>query len=194
MTETAVEKGKKPMITLVTGNAGKLREVQACLAGHVAVESVKMDLPELQSKSVFEISREKALVAYKNLNRPVLVEDTMLCFEALGGLPGPYIKWFLDEIGPTGLIKLLKGFESKRAYATCVFTYCAGPDMMLQFEGRCDGKVVDTPRGEGGFGWDCIFEPDEGRGMTYAEMPNDEKNKISHRARALVSLKKHFCQ
>ncbi|KAF8291264.1 hypothetical protein TcYC6_0123820 [Trypanosoma cruzi] len=180
-------------VTLVTGNDGKRREVQACLEGHVLVENVNLDLPEMQSDSVFEISRNKALMAYDITKSPVLVEDTALCFDALGGLPGPYVKWFFERIGPTGLIKLLEGFDTRRAYATCVFTYCASPDVVLQFEGRCDGRIVEAPRGEGGFGWDSVFEPDEGCGQTFAEMQDEEKNRISPRAKALVALKAHFC-
>ncbi|RNF19961.1 Inosine triphosphate pyrophosphatase family protein isoform 1 [Trypanosoma conorhini] len=190
---TQVGESSNPRLTLVTGNDGKRREVQACLAGHVLVENAKLDLPEIQSSSVAEISRNKALAAYELLKRPVLVEDTALCFEALGGLPGPYVKWFLEKMAPVGLGKLLQGFDTRRAYALCVFTYCAGPDAVLQFEGRCDGTIVEAPRGEGGFGWDSIFEPDEGRGQTYAEMLEAMKNQISHRARALVALKAHFC-
>lgn len=58
-----------------------------------------------------------------------MVEDTGLCFNALGGLPGPYIKWFLDGTGHDGLNALLGGFEDKSAYAQCVFAFCAGPGM-----------------------------------------------------------------
>ena len=61
------------------------------------------------------------------VNGPVMVEDTCLCFNALGGLPGPYIKWFLDGTGHEGLNKMLEGFEDKSAYAECVFSFCAGP-------------------------------------------------------------------
>ncbi|ESL11708.1 hypothetical protein TRSC58_00535 [Trypanosoma rangeli SC58] len=180
-------------LTLVTGNDGKRKEVQACLAGYVLVENVKLDLTEIQSNSVFEISRNKALRAYEIVKRPVLVEDTALCFDALGGLPGPYVKWFLESMPLVGITKLLKGFDTRRAHALCVFTYCAGAGAVLQFEGRCDGTIVESPRGEHGFGWDSIFEPDEGHGQTYAEMLVEEKNRISHRAKALVALKLHFC-
>ncbi|RNF12888.1 Inosine triphosphate pyrophosphatase family protein isoform 1 [Trypanosoma rangeli] len=180
-------------LTFVTGNDGKRKEVQACLEGYVVVENIKLDLTEIQSNSVFEISRNKALRAYEIVKRPVLVEDTALHFDALGGLPGPYIKWFLESMSPVGLTKLLKGFDTRRAYALCVFTYCAGADMVLQFEGRCDGTIVESPRGKHGFGWDSVFEPDEGGGQTYAEMLVNKKNQISHRARALVALKAYFC-
>ncbi|ORC90401.1 Inosine triphosphate pyrophosphatase family protein isoform 1 [Trypanosoma theileri] len=200
MTETiASEKAALPRLTLVTGNAGKLREVQACLAGHVDLESVALDLPELQSDTVAAVSRAKAQAAYALLRRPVLVEDTGLCLDALNGLPGPYIKWFLQRMGPTGLARLPSGFDTRSAQAVCVFTYCTGDEgdadgKVTQFVGCCEGSIVEIPRGKEGFGWDSIFQPNEGNGSTFAEMSMDEKNKISHRSKALILLKKHFCE
>lgn len=70
--------------------------------------SAKVDLPEYQGE-IEEISREKCRVATKQIEGPVLVEDTSLCFDALGGLPGPYIKWFLEKLKPEGLHKMLAG-------------------------------------------------------------------------------------
>ncbi|KAI0311786.1 inosine triphosphate pyrophosphatase-like protein, partial [Amylostereum chailletii] len=109
-------------------------------------------------------------------------------FEALNGLPGPYIKFFLRELGHDGLNRLLAGFPSKSAWALCTFAFCAGPgsDPVL-FEGRTDGRIVPA-RGEGRFGWDPVFEAED-TGKTYAEMTPEEKNKLSHRYRALDKLR-----
>ncbi|CBH16124.1 hypothetical protein, conserved [Trypanosoma brucei gambiense DAL972] len=191
-TTKSVENANIPTLTFVTGNAGKLREVQACLGGYVTTESVKLDLPEIQASSVSQVSREKALLAYERLKKPVLVEDTGLSFEALGGMPGPYVRWFLDAVGPIGLAKMLNGFESRSAQVDCVFTYCASPGEVLQFIGSSRGSISMVPRGEGGFGFDTIFMPDDGNGQTFAEMSASTKNTISHRARALVEVRKHF--
>jgi inosine triphosphate pyrophosphatase len=60
-----------------------------------------------------DIAKEKAAIAAKTIGGPVCVEDTSLCFNAMGGLPGAYIKWFLKELGPSGLPKMLTGFEDK---------------------------------------------------------------------------------
>ncbi|KAG8460870.1 hypothetical protein KFE25_010925 [Diacronema lutheri] len=117
-----------------------------------------------------------------------MVEDTCLCFNALGGLPGPYIKWFLDKLGHDGLNKLLAAYDDKSAYAQCVFAFSAGPDAEpVVFDGRTAGKIVPA-RGENAFGWDPVFEPDEGNGLTYAQMAKDDKNAISHRRRSLDHL------
>mmetsp|Transcript_21641 Transcript_21641/g.50480 ORF Transcript_21641/g.50480 Transcript_21641/m.50480 type:complete len:195 (-) Transcript_21641:95-679(-) len=115
--------------------------------------------------------------------------DTCLCYHALNGLPGPYIKWFLDTIGHDGLNKLLAGYEDKSAYAQCTFALCAGPGCDVRvFVGRTEGKIVPA-RGPLDFGWDPVFEPKEGGGRTYAEMPKAEKNAISHRGRSLAELR-----
>lgn len=124
-----------------------------------------------------------------------LVEDTCLCFTALGGLPGPYIKWFLDKVGHDGLNRMLAGFEDKSAYALCTFAYSSGgPDEEpVVFAGRTTGRIV-PPRKKGdgpAFGWDPIFEP-EGYEETYAEMDESVKNKISHRSKALLLVRKHL--
>ncbi|CAN0450212.1 unnamed protein product, partial [Ectocarpus sp. 12 AP-2014] len=132
--------------------------------------------------------REKCHLAAEQVQGPVMVEDTGLCFNALGGLPGPYIKWFLDGTGHDGLNGILEGFQDKTAYAQCVFAFSAGPGKEVKiFDGRTAGSIV-PPRGPTNFGWDPIFQP-EGRDVTYAEMAKEDKNAISHRGRALAMLK-----
>ena len=118
----------------------------------------------------------------------MIVEDTCLCYNALKGMPGPYIKWFLDAIKPEGLFKLLAGFEDKSAYALCIFGYSDGVDSEpVLFQGKTLGHIVE-PRGPTDFGWDPCFQP-EGFQETYAQMDKTEKNKISHRKKALENLK-----
>ncbi|CAM9415653.1 unnamed protein product [Ascophyllum nodosum] len=185
-------------VTFVTGNANKLREVKQILGSSFPfpLDNKKVDLPELQGEPS-EISREKCRLAasqagFRNaffpVNGPVMVEDTCLCFNALGGLPGPYIKWFLDGTGHEGLNKMLEGFEDKSAYAECVFSFCAGPGKEITvFVGRTEGTIVPA-RGPTNFGWDPVFQP-LGWHQTYAEMPNQDKNDISHRGKSLGMLK-----
>ncbi|CAM9624005.1 unnamed protein product, partial [Discosporangium mesarthrocarpum] len=177
-------------VTFVTGNANKLKEVKQILGAcfPFPLENRKVDLPELQGEPL-DIAREKCRLAALEVGGPVMVEDTGLCFNALGGLPGPYIKWFLDKVGHQGLNNMLEGGDGGRgAYAQCVFAFTAGPGEEVQiFDGRTPGTVV-PPRGPLGFGWDPIFQP-EGYELTYAEMEKEEKNKISHRGKALAMLK-----
>ncbi|CAN6725822.1 unnamed protein product [Malus baccata var. baccata] len=179
-------------VTFVTGNAKKLEEVRAILGTSIPFNSLKLDLPELQGEPE-DISKEKARLAAIQVNGPVLVEDTCLCFNALKGLPGPYIKWFLQKLGHEGLNNLLMAYEDKSAYALCSFSFTTGPSVEpLTFLGKTPGRIVPA-RGPTDFGWDPVFQPD-GYEQTYAEMPKEEKNKISHRFRALALVKSHFAE
>lgn len=179
-------------VTFVTGNTKKLEEARAILGHSIPFHSLKLDLPELQGEPE-DISKEKARIAAIQVNGPVLVEDTCLCFNALKGLPGPYIKWFLQKIGHEGLNNLLMAYEDKSAYALCIFSLALGPNVEpLTFMGKTRGKIV-PPRGPNDFGWDPIFQPD-GYEQTYAEMHKEEKNKISHRYKALALVKSHFIE
>jgi inosine triphosphate pyrophosphatase len=92
-------------IYFITGNANKLKEFTQII-GDVKgcqFESKSIDLPEFQGQSPEEIAVEKCKTALEIAKCPVLIEDTSLCFNALGGLPGPYIKWFLDKLKPEGI-------------------------------------------------------------------------------------------
>ncbi|KAI1339014.1 putative ham1 family protein [Xylariaceae sp. FL0016] len=176
----------RPTINFITGNANKLAEVCAILepAG-ITVTNQALDLPEVQG-TVEDVTIEKCRVAADRIRGPVLVEDTCLCFNALEGLPGPYIKWFMSSIGHVGLNNLLAAYDDKSAQAVATFGFSAGPGQEpLLFQGRTDGKIVPA-RGPANFGWDPIFEYE---GQTYAEMDKVAKNKISHRFKALEKLR-----
>lgn len=206
--EKAFEKSPDQIkrITFVTGNKNKLAEVQRLLLtssqyeggsnqalSQFIIDSAKIDLPELQG-SPHDIAIEKCRLAAQELQSAVMIEDTSLCFHDLNGLPGPYIKWFLDGIGLEGLNKMLDGFNNdRRAYAQTIIAFCDGAGNQVQlFKGQTDGKIV-RPRGNTNFGWDPIFEPVEGGGKTYAEMDKDEKNAISHRGRAFHKFREYLC-
>ena len=195
----AAAAGAAARVVFVTGNQKKLEEVRAILGGAggagggalpYAVESLKLDLPELQGEPA-EIAAKKCRLAAERVGGPVMVEDTCLCFNALGGLPGPYIKWFLDKLGHDGLNRMLAGFDDKSGYALCTFAFAEGPGAEpAVFEGRTDGAIVPA-RGPPDFGWDPVFQP-SGFSETYAEMPKEVKNGISHRYRALAKLSEYL--
>lgn len=98
----------RTVITFVTGNAKKLQEFEQivssvpALSSSVQIVSKKIDLPELQGEPL-EVAKQKLLTAAQHVEGPVIVEDTGLCFNALQGLPGVYIKWFLEKLGHDGL-------------------------------------------------------------------------------------------
>jgi inosine triphosphate pyrophosphatase len=205
--EDSQESDNRPTLTFVTGNAKKLEEVIAILGSGEGfpyrVVSRKIDLPELQGEPE-EVSREKCLLAAAAVGGPVIVEDTSLCFVALGDLPGVYIKvsrrpflfisshlaqWFLEKLGHEGLNNLLAAYPDKSAYAQCIFSYSEGPGTgpPRLFVGQCHGKIVPA-RGPKAFGWDPVFQPD-GFDVTFAEMASEVKNTISHRYRSLEALR-----
>ena len=177
-------------LTFVTGNKNKVAEVQAILGPHVELLNQSVEVPELQGKTA-EIAIAKCRAAAQQISGPVITEDTSLGFTALNGLPGPYIKHFMDSIGHDGLNKMLIGFNDSRATALCTFAFLSSPSSNpILFEGTCDGRIVH-PRGPTTFGWDAIFQPD-GHTETFAQMDKTQKNSISHRSRALEKLKTHL--
>ncbi|KAJ1995247.1 acetyl-coenzyme A synthetase 2 [Coemansia spiralis] len=174
-------------LTFVTGNKNKLREMQALLKGVIDLQSRAVDLEEIQG-STQEIALAKCRQAAAIIGGPVLTEDVGLGFNAMNGLPGAYVKWFLEELKPEGLVRMLKGFDDKSGFVICTIAYCEGPGHEpILFEGIHHGTIVE-PRGPGGFGWNPIFQPD-GTTETYAEMSDESKNKCSHRFLAVEKLK-----
>ncbi|KAH9909817.1 inosine triphosphate pyrophosphatase-like protein [Xylariomycetidae sp. FL2044] len=173
-------------LNFITGNANKLAEVKAILEpSGILVRNQSLDLPEIQG-TLEDVTLEKCRVAADLVGGPVLVEDTCLCFNALNGLPGPYIKWFMKSIGHEGLNNLLAAYDDKSAQAVATFGFSKGPGHpALLFQGRTDGKIVPA-RGPTNFGWDPIFEYE---GQTYAEMDKAAKNQISHRFKAIEKLR-----
>ncbi|PWN46163.1 putative HAM1-protein [Ceraceosorus guamensis] len=210
----------KPMLTFVTGNANKLKEVRAILASAPSFpfELVNRDLDTIEVQGTTQdVARAKCSEAAKIIQGPVITEDTALGFSALKDLPGAYIKDFLKALGHDGasssallleplalttadwyplsthlgLNSMLAGFEDKSGTALCTFAYSSGPGAeVLLFEGRTAGNIVPA-RGPSNFGWDPIFEV-QGTGKTYAEMSAEEKNKLSHRYKALALLQEHL--
>ncbi|KAK9244678.1 inosine triphosphate pyrophosphatase-like protein [Lipomyces tetrasporus] len=175
------------VVTFVTGNANKLKEVQAIIADSVEITNKSLDLEEVQG-TIFEVAEAKCKQAAAIIQGPVLVEDTALGFTAYGGLPGPYIKWFMAKIGHEGLNNMLAAYDDKSAQAICTFAFSEGPGQEVKiFQGVQDGIIVPA-RGPVGFGWDPCFQP-AGFDQTYAEMPKTLKNTVSHRFRALQLLK-----
>jgi XTP/dITP diphosphohydrolase len=89
-------------LVIVTGNKGKANEI-AIITGFT-VEAKNIDIPEIQSLDIESVAREKALAAYEILKRPVVVDDTGMSIEALNGLPGALVAWFLDTLNPQGIL------------------------------------------------------------------------------------------
>jgi non-canonical purine NTP pyrophosphatase (RdgB/HAM1 family) len=171
--------------TFITGNLNKAKQVENWLGTHVSHH--KVDLNELQTLDIHELATHKAKQAYGMLHSPVLIEDASLSFTALGRLPGPFIKWFNEELGGKGLIKLLDGFDDRSARAVCCYALYDGTEMRF-FEGEMRGHIAHEPRGSGGFGFDPVFI-NEGFQITRAEMSEEDYAETSYRKLALDKLK-----
>jgi inosine triphosphate pyrophosphatase len=172
-------------IIFVTSNEHKFKEAQNILSDFDIIKK-NLDILEIQG-DIETIIEYKTKEAYKKVKKPCFCEDTSLCFDAWGGLPGPYIKDFLIKLSPEGLHQALLNFENKKAKAICSIGYM---DKNLKcpiiFQGTISG-IITEKKGASGFEWDKIFIPD-GYEKTFAELGMEIKNKISHRKTALMKL------
>lgn len=169
----------------VTGNLGKFKEVKSILP---QVEQLSIDLTEIQSLDPKVIIKAKLIEAQKKSQGEILVEDTSLYLDCLGGMPGPLIKWFMQALGVSGLAQLTAKLGNNKARAVSIFGYLDNTGMIKYYEGEVRGMIVD-PVGENGFGWDSIFKP-LGRKQTYAQMSMEVKldKSINMRRLALDQL------
>lgn len=168
----------------ITGNKGKLAEVQSILGN---VEALDIDLPEIQSLDAHEIIKAKLIEAQKHQTGEFIVEDNSLYLEGIKGLPGPLIKWFMKTVGNDGIYKMAEAFGNFKAEARVIIGYSNSAGEISFFEGNTRGTIV-APRGSEGFGWDPIFQP-EGYDKTFAELTPEEKNSFSMRRIAVEKLK-----
>ncbi len=173
-------------IIFVTGNPHKFREAGDILS-HVGitVEQNNCGYPELQEDELEPIARFGARWAADKLDNDVMVDDSGLFIEALHGFPGPYSAYVFDNLGNTKILKLMEGETNRRAVFKCVIGYCRPGEEALVFSGEVKGEIAKDIRGNAGFGYDPIFEVD---GVTFGEMNEEEKNRLSHRYRALMSF------
>lgn len=169
---------------LVTGNRGKIEEARLALGREI--ESVEVDLPEIQGLDLLEVLQEKAEAAWSALHRPLVVEDAGLELLALNGFPGPLVKWMLEAVGAEGIARTAHALGDSRAIARCALLY-RDAERSVVAEGNTPGTLVLPGRGGHGFGWDPVFLPD-GESRTFAELEGREKDAFSHRGKAWREL------
>ncbi|APX96959.1 XTP/dITP diphosphatase [Natronorubrum daqingense] len=172
-------------IRFVTGNDGKVREAREYFEGIDTIEQIEYDYTEIQSDSLEEIARHGARETFeaREGDDPVIVDDTGLFVDALGGFPGPYSAYVEDTVGIERFWRLAREEANRRARFRTVLAY-ADADGTETFTGSVAGTLV-APRGDGGFGYDPLFEYN---GQTLSEMSTEEKNAISHRGRAFAAF------
>ena len=190
-------------LVLASHNQGKIEEMSALLAPyHIEVVSaLALNLPDVEETGATfeENARLKAVALARVSGEYCLADDSGLCVDVLDGRPGVYsARYAPDRDFDKGIAKLLQEIDdthsaNRKAHFSCVIALAHPQTLECQiFEGRVDGSLSKEKHGDGGFGYDPIFVPDEGDGRTFAQMSNNEKSKISHRGRALCKFIKNF--
>jgi len=174
------------LVFFATGNVHKFEEAKRVLAEFgIATAMVRTKDQEVQDDDVQSIAKASALEAARRCRLPLIVEDAGLFIEALNGFPGPYSKYVYQTIGMEGVLTLLKGSRNRKACFRSAVAFNDGGGTAECFVGVVEGTIIEEPRGVGGFGFDPIFEPKEEPGKTFGELSVDQKNRFSHRSRAL---------
>jgi len=174
------------LIFFVTNNIHKFNEARMVLSEfNIATAMLRLKPPEIQDDSIENIAKTCALRASEETGLPVIVEDAGLFIDALGGFPGPYSSYVYRTIGKEGILKLLEGCGNRRAEFKSAVAFCSPNCEVKVFSGSVRGVISRTIRGESGFGFDPIFEPEGFSGLTFGELSVEEKNMVSHRSRAL---------
>lgn len=189
------------LLVIATTNQNKLREFREILKD-LQIEILSLTdfgpiPPVVEDGNTFEENAyKKALHTAKVLGLPAIADDSGLVVPALDGAPGVYSARYAgenatDEENCQKLLDELKGIEDRRAYFQCVLSLAVPSGPALTYEGRCDGVILSEKRGSNGFGYDPLFYFEE-VGQTFAEMPMADKNRVSHRGKALAEVKEEI--
>jgi XTP/dITP diphosphohydrolase len=189
-------------IVVASGNPGKLRELGALL-GPLGIEAIaQSEFHVTEAEEPHDTFLENALAKARHASRatglPALSDDSGLCVAALGGEPGVHSAYFAGREGTreerdarnnAKLVELLRAHEDRAAFYYCVLVLVRSPadPTPIVADGRWHGAMVLEPHGAGGFGYDPYFVPREGS-RTAAELTPEEKNRASHRGKALAAL------
>jgi XTP/dITP diphosphohydrolase len=189
------------IIVLATRNGGKIKEFQEMLKDF-PVEIKNLNdfgpIPEVEEdgETFDDNAYKKALFAAKVLGLPAIADDSGLVVEALAGAPGVKSARYAgekatDQDNINKLLKELEGQSKRKAAFECVLSIAVPSGPALTYEGRCEGEITLQPQGDAGFGYDPVFYYPE-YGKTFAEISSAEKNRVSHRGRALAELVSEF--
>ena len=181
---------------IASNNKAKVKELDRILnplgitAVTAASEGIDLGDVEETDKTFAENAYIKALAAYKKTGMPSVADDSGLMVDALNGEPGVYSARYADTDKQRieKLLFNLKGIPTQERSAHFVSSVCCIIDenTVITAEGKCSGIITEEPHGQGGFGYDPVFMTDSGK--TFAELTAEEKDRISHRGRALREL------
>ena len=187
----------KRIIVLATNNKNKVKEFNTLLANFdIEIRSVSEFgplPPAIEDGLTFDDNAyKKASHTARILGLPAIADDSGLVVPAVNGEPGVYSARYAgeeatDSENTAKLLRKMKGIKDRRAYFQCVISLAVPSGPALTYEGRCDGVILEEPRGESGFGYDPVFLFEE-YGKTFAELSMQEKNIVSHRGKAMAEF------
>lgn len=192
---------KRVQLVIASGNKGKTAEIKDLLQGFPLevknIEDFGPIPPVVEDGRTFEENAyKKASFTARVLGLPALADDSGLCVEALGGAPGVFSARYAgekatDKIRCAYLLSEMKGKSNRNAAFECVLSLAVPSGAALTYVARCDGRIVEQPSGDRGFGYDPVFfYPPLNK--TFAELTREEKSRVSHRGQALSELKNEF--
>lgn len=186
-------------IVVATNNQGKLKEIQEILNKYelLSLKDVNCDIEVEEDQETFEgNSLKKAKQISEITKMPCIADDSGLCIDIFEGWPGVHTARFLGENSTpeernNAILEKMKNLDrdNRKAKVECVITYYDDGNIVIG-KGEIKGRIAKESKGENGFGFDPIFELENGK--TYAELTSEEKNAISHRRMALENLKKQL--
>ncbi len=171
------------MLNIITHNKNKYEELRRIVP---SLQMVDMEYPEIQADTLEEVIEFALNYLAEKIDGNFIIDDSGLFIHDLNDFPGVYSAYVFKTIGNEGILKLMDGMENRGAtFKTVIGLRYQGYN--FKFVGLCHGRIGDEMRGNNGFGYDPIFIP-EGEDRTFAEMSTEEKNRISHRGRAIRKL------
>jgi XTP/dITP diphosphohydrolase len=172
----------------ITSNNGKFLEAKEKLRP-LGFSVIQKDLgyPEIQAEHLEDVVLQGITHVRMRFNESFILEDAGLFIEVLRGFPGVYSKYVFFTIGLPGILRLLSGVKDRKPVFRSVYAYSEPLHKPIIFVGECNGTISTKQRGKNGFGYDPIFLP-KGLRRTFGEMTTNEKNRYSHRSKALDKL------
>ena len=155
------------------------------------LEHIKTTYPEIQTDTIEETIAPGLRWLMERYNRPIMIDDSGLFVDALKGFPGVYSSYVFKTVGCDGILRLMEGVKNRAARFECCIGFLVPGKEPHMSKGVAKGSIAEKKAGTGGFGYDPVFVP-EGYTKTYAQIDIPEKNKISHRGRAIAMFLKEL--
>jgi XTP/dITP diphosphohydrolase len=175
-------------LVFATTNHGKVEEARAIL--EIPIEIAKIEVDEVQNEDVEYVARRKVEAVFEKVQQPVFVDDVSVELESWNGLPGAYVKSWLEKLTLKGILERLQYEKNRNLVVKSAIGYHDGKESMV-FVGEVHGTLAYEERGKEGFGFDFSIIP-EGQNLTYAEMGSEAKNRLSHRRKALDKFRDYL--